>query len=149
MKYKLQFHLLFILLFITNFNGYSQSGIVSTVTSKSKILNREVSYSIYLPPSYEKSSRNYPVLYLFHGIWGDYTDWVNKGELATIANKSIASESAPEMIIVVPDGMWDVFYQNTIDKSVMWEDYFINELIPDVETKYRIYKNRNFFYIFR
>jgi enterochelin esterase-like enzyme len=77
-------------------------------------------------------------------MWGDYTDWVNKGEVATIANKAIATGEAPEMIIVMTEGFTDAFYQNNYDKSVMWEDYFINELMPDVESNYRIYKNRNY-----
>ncbi|HLO53230.1 MAG TPA: alpha/beta hydrolase family protein [Saprospiraceae bacterium] len=123
---------------------FAQTGNILSITNKSKTLNKDVSYSIYLPPSYEKSTRSYPVLYLFHGMWGDYTDWVNKGEVATIANKAIAAGDAPEMIIVMTEGFTDAFYQNNYDKSVMWEDYFINELMPDVESNYRIYKNRNY-----
>jgi len=123
---------------------FAQTGNILSITNKSKALNKDVSYSIYLPPSYEKSTRSYPVLYLFHGMWGDYTDWVNKGEVATIANKAIATGEAPEMIIVMTEGFTDAFYQNNYDKSVMWEDYFINELMPDVESNYRIYKNRNY-----
>lgn len=34
---------------------------------KSAILNRNIKYSLYLPPDYESSERSYPVVYLLHG----------------------------------------------------------------------------------
>ncbi|MBK8346554.1 MAG: hypothetical protein IPL08_02660 [Saprospiraceae bacterium] len=117
------FHYFLTLVFLTtSLLSFGQTGNVLSITNKSKVLNKDVSYSIYLPPSYEKSTRSYPVLYLFHGMWGDYTDWVNKGEVATIANKAIAAGETPEMIIVMTEGFTDAFYQNNYDKSVMWED---------------------------
>ena len=110
---------------------------------KSAILGKDMPYSIYFPPGYETSSRAYPVLYLLHGMWGDHTNWATKGEVVRIAGKAIADGSAPEMIIVMPDGLTDAFYINNYDKSVRWEDFFYEEFIPQIEKKYRILADRN------
>ncbi len=115
------------------------SGIV-----KSAILKKDMSYSVFLPPSYQTSNRHYPVLYLLHGAWDNYTAWVLKGDLLNIATKMMESGEIPEMIIVTPDGLIDAFYINNYDKSVRWEDFFHQEFIPAIEQKYRIIAERKF-----
>jgi len=75
---------------------------------------------------------------------GDYSDWVNRGEVATITNTAIERGAAPEMIIIMPDGLFDAFYQNNFDGSLKWEDYFINELMPEVESKFRVHANKTY-----
>ena len=130
------------LCFVTNI--FAQGGTVDTSQSiKSEILKREMSYSVYLPPDYAESNRPYPVLYLLHGMTGDHTDWVIKGEVNDIANNAILNGDAPPMIIIMPDGLWDAFYINNYDGSIRWEDFFYKEFIPHVEKKYRISANRN------
>jgi S-formylglutathione hydrolase FrmB len=116
----------------------AQTGTIVTDNLKSEILKREMGYSVYLPPSYNHSVRNYPVMYLLHGMTGDHTDWVVKGETSHIASQAMSSGKVPEMIIVMPDGLFDAFYINNYDKSILWEDFFHKEFIPAVEKKYRI-----------
>lgn len=123
---------------------FAQTGTVDTsLKMKSNILNREMSYSVYLPPGYNDSDRPYPVLYLLHGMTGDHVDWVGKGEVRSIADAAINSGLAPEMIIVMPDGLFDAFYINNYDKSIRWEDFFYEEFIPTVEKNFRIMSGRN------
>ena len=110
---------------------------------ESDILDREMSYSVYLPESYHTSTRNYPVMYLLHGMTGDHNDWINLGEVLRIAGKSIADGDAPEMIIIMPDGLYDAFYINNYDGSIKWEDFFHEEFIPEVESRYRVDSSRN------
>ena len=124
-------------LFITSL-VIAQNGTILTEKMQSPILKREMGYSVYLPPSYQHSVRAYPVLYLLHGMTGDHTDWVGKGETAHIATQAMMSGKAPEMIIVMPDGLYDAFYINNYDQSILWEDYFHKEFIPAIEKKYRI-----------
>lgn len=50
-------------------------------------LKQEVSYSIILPEGYEHSDIEYPVLYMFHGIGGDYTSWLEYGNVARVMDK--------------------------------------------------------------
>ncbi len=103
---------------------------------ESKILNQTTHYSIYLPPGYETSTLDYPVLYLLHGGGDNWKDWLLKGQAAAIADKTINSGEAPAMIIVMPDGMQN-WYNNNYDGTFRYEDYFFEELIPHIESTYR------------
>ena len=90
----------------------------------SKILNREVHYSIYLPSDYNTSERSYPVTYLLHG-YGDADDgWVQFGEINRLADAAIKDGKMPPMIIVTPDGFTS-FYMNAANGSLNYEDFFI------------------------
>ncbi len=60
----------------------------------SKILNRDVHFSIYLPSDYNTSERSYPVTYLLHG-YGDADDgWIQFGEINRLADKAITDVGA-------------------------------------------------------
>ena len=94
-------------------------------------------YAIYLPPGYDTSALEYPVLYLLHGMWGTYKDWTSHGMAETV-NSLINLESAKPMVIAMPDGL-DAFYCNNYDGGdMLYEDYFIEEFIPYIESTYRI-----------
>lgn len=136
--------LLIITIFFSANDIKAQEGTVDTSPAiKSEILKREMHYSVYLPEGYHQSVREYPVLYLLHGMWGDSRDWVIKGEINRIASNLMADGSVPEMIIIMPDGLTDAFYINNYDKSVRWNDFFYEEFIPQVEKKFRILKDKN------
>lgn len=137
MKYKLLF-----LLFIWQFTGVAmaQPGhgkIMEKLKLSSKILGKEVAYTIYLPADYEYSSRWYPVVYLLHGYTDDDSGWLQFGEINRYADQAIAEGIIPPMIIVMPDGgvSW---YINSYDGKVRYEDFFIQEFIPFIEKSYRI-----------
>ena len=49
---KNKFHLYFILCFLFNMAGYSQSTVFESLSFESNKLGRKVSYSIYLPSDY-------------------------------------------------------------------------------------------------
>lgn len=109
----------------------------------SEILGKEVSYTIYLPYDYETSMRYYPVVYLLHGYTDDDSGWLQYGEVNSIADKEIENREIPPMIIVTPDAgvSW---YINNYDGSVKYEDFFIKEFIPFIESKYRIRTRKRF-----
>jgi len=132
-----------IFLFLSNGINAQNGSVDCSQYIKSELLKRDMHYSIYLPEGYDKSNRSYPVLYLLHGMWDNYTGWVKAGELNRTAGKLIAKGDIPEMIIIMPDGLTDAFYINNFDNSVKWEDFFYKEFIPQIEKKYRIIDNRN------
>ena len=143
MKSPISFLLLSIL-FVTATDLQAQHGTVDNSSIvESDILDRDMSYSVYLPESYHTSTRNYPVMYLLHGMTGDHNDWINLGEVHRIAGDAMATGDAPEMIIIMPDGLYDAFYINNYDGSIKWEDFFHEEFIPEVESRYRVDSNRN------
>ena len=60
--------------------------------------------TIYLPPGYETSDQEYPVLYLLHGAGGDEEAWSDLGRATQILDNLIASGKADPMIVIMPNG---------------------------------------------
>ena len=64
-----------------------QSGrVLEGRTLQSEALGSAWSYSIYLPPDYDTSEREYPVVYMLHGIGGSHTAWFRYGDAAAVAD---------------------------------------------------------------
>lgn len=121
------------------------SKVYDDLSMKSKILNMDRKYAIYLPPGYESSQRNYPVLYLLHGGGDDQTGWVQFGEVQHIADKAIAEGGATPMIIVMPDANTGKRgYANNVNNTWRYEDFFFQELLPYVEKTYRIKADKHY-----
>ncbi|MCR4396427.1 MAG: esterase family protein, partial [Candidatus Saccharicenans sp.] len=117
--------------------GFAETGIINGqvlegLTVQSKILGKEVRYTIYLPPDYQTSSRRYPVVYLLHGYTDNDTGWLQFGEVNLTADRAIAERQIPPMIIVMPDGgvSW---YINDYQNKVRYEDFFFQEFIPYID----------------
>src|SRR5215510_9373958 len=49
-------------------------------TFHSALLNRDLRYGLYLPASYEKTNKKYPVLYFLHGLDENEMRWSTRGE---------------------------------------------------------------------
>jgi len=115
----------------------SQGKVIEEKTVKSTILNKTVKYTIYLPADYDRSERNYPVVYLLHGYTDDNTGWLQFGEINRYADEAIAKGTIPPMIIVMPNGD-SSWYINSYDGKEKYEDFFIKEFMPAIEKSYRI-----------
>ena len=77
----------------------SQAGRIKTDTIESKVLGEKVVYNIYLPNGFERSTKQYPVVYLLHGLTDDYRAWRDRGRMQDVADELIESGDACEMII--------------------------------------------------
>ena len=110
-------------------------------TIHSEILRRDMLYSIYLPAGYT-DSKQYPVLYLLHGYGGDQNEWWVYDDMADDADTMIASGEVPEMIIVTPDGQTWMYIDNLYGNGLNYEQYFFEELMPEVELRYSIRRER-------
>ena len=100
----------------------------------SAALNRTMKYRVLLPEGYEGSGMQYRALYLLHGLTGDYLDWSTRTEL------SRAARGLP-IVIVMPEGE-NSWYVNAADKGPRFEDYIADDLVKDVERKYRVIRSR-------
>ncbi|MDC1377889.1 esterase family protein [Flavobacteriaceae bacterium] len=119
--------------------------VMDNLTLDSKILKGERKFAVYLPPDYDSSSRSYPVLYLLHGYTDDHTGWVQFGEVLHITDKAILSGEATPMIIVMPDADTGLpGYTNAISGKWNYEDFFFKELMPHVEERFRIKKDKRY-----
>ncbi|MDR0420952.1 MAG: esterase family protein [Prevotellaceae bacterium] len=108
---------------------------------KSAILERDVNYTIYLPPDYDISSRKYPVLFLLHGYSDDHTGWMHYGEMNRIADELINDGKIIPMIIVVADAK-KTWYINNHTNTERYEDMYITEFIPHIEKTYHTRSNK-------
>lgn len=140
--------LLFALLLLPSFaqDAYAQAlrgTVKERVSVESKILGKPVRYTIYLPDDYSTSERHYPIVYLLHGYTDNDIAWIQFGEANLAADEAIASRAIPPMIIVTPDAgvSW---YINNYDNSVKYEDFFIKEFIPHIESSYRVRTDRQY-----
>ena len=138
--------LLILTAFFTSGLLFSQGGkVIDQLSLKSKILNSDRKYAIYLPSDYDYSNREYPVLYLLHGGGDDHTGWIQFGEVKSIADKTNKEGLSTSMIIVMPDAQTgEKGYFNDIDNKWNYEDFFFQEFIPFVEKKYRIKSEKRY-----
>lgn len=127
--------------------GASNSLFASTLKQDcslpSKILGREVKYAVYLPDGYDTNERDYPVLYLLHGLGDDYRGWSQQGEVQAIADRTIAEGTATPMIIVMPDA-GRTWYVNDFAGKTNYEDMFFQELIPHIAQSFRTRTEKEF-----
>lgn len=79
-------------------------GTVSKRWYDSPVLGKSRRMTVYTPPGYEKSGKDYPVLYLLHGAGGDEEAWSDLGRATQILDNLIASGEAQPMIVVMPNG---------------------------------------------
>jgi S-formylglutathione hydrolase FrmB len=132
--------LILIIILVSNAGIYAQvsRGIVKEgLILHSKILNKDVRYTIYLPFDYKTSDRYYPVVYLLHGFTDNDMGWIQFGEANLIMDEAISNREIPPMILVMPDGGVS-YYINNYNGTVRYEDFFFKEFIPYIEANYRI-----------
>ena len=135
-----------LILSLLSFSSMAQTGkVYENLTVKSDILKMDRKFAVYLPPGYETSEREYPVLYLLHGAGDDHTGWVQFGEVLHIADKAILEGNATAMIVVMPDAnTGQRGYFNSIKGDWRYEDFFFQEFMPFVENEYRIRKDKRY-----
>jgi len=101
----------------------------------STILRRSVDVCVALPTSYASSSRRYPTLYFLHGLFENERSWSERGGQQVLEDLW-AQKQVGEFLVVLPDG-GKTFYVNAYGGYERYEDFFIQELIPSIDRKYR------------
>ncbi len=110
---------------------------------KSAVMGKSIAYAVYLPPGYATSERRYPVVYLLHGYSDDESGWVQFGEIMEAADRAIAERRIPPMIIVMPDG-GVTWYINDFEGKAKFDDFFVKEFIPHIDTTFRTRPKKEF-----
>ncbi|AUD07429.1 alpha/beta hydrolase [Spirosoma pollinicola] len=120
-----------------------QTRLLESMVMGSSLMNQAIKFSIYLPPDYYTSNRRYPVLYLLHGYGDNETSWIQFGEADRIADEGIKNGELPPMIIVMPNG-GATWFVNDYQNKVRYEDMFVQELIPHIDSAFRTRTQREF-----
>lgn len=111
-------------------------------TYHSDLVNRDINYAIYLPPSYDSATRKYPVLYFLHGLNENEMRWSTRGGADAVLDKLIAEGKSDEFIVAIPAVDSQSFYTNARAGGAPWEDVVVKEFIPMVESTYRVNATR-------
>jgi S-formylglutathione hydrolase FrmB len=72
---------------------------------------------------------------MLHGLSGHYTNWTEKTKLAEYAAQY-------HLIIVTPEGGDGWYTDSETAPAEKYESYFMNELIPDVDARFRTVQTR-------
>jgi S-formylglutathione hydrolase FrmB len=117
----------------------------STVLRQNHIgLNAERATKVYLPPSYAKSARRYPVVYFLHNTWWSPRQMFEDGRLQRLLERGFADGVVKEFILVAADYTGPTtgsMYENS-PVSGRWLDYTVDEVVPMVDRKYRTLARR-------
>ena len=121
----------------------AQGSKIVTETVSSNILGYDVSVNVYIPAGYETDApKSYPVIYLLHGLYGTHLDWATQGHMKDVVDELCARGEIIRPVIIMPcAGDSDVHhvlngYFNVPKRR--YEDFFFQELIPTMESRYRI-----------
>jgi enterochelin esterase-like enzyme len=125
-------------------------GGVQTLTYQSGSLGKERDAVVYLPPGYEGASESYPVLYLLHGAGGDENTWIERGQANVILDNLIAEGRLDPLVVVMPYGYTSRLEsgeqrRGAADYKTDMEEFavdFMSDLIPLVESRYRVVADR-------
>ena len=101
----------------------------------SRILNDTVHYCVLLPPGYDKS-KIYPVLYFLHGLGDNEQALIH---MAFVTNSS--PQTKRDFLMVAPEGKRS-FFINSTRNTVRYSDFFMQEFIPLIESKYHVRRDR-------
>jgi enterochelin esterase-like enzyme len=124
-------------------------GKIDTISYYSKTVGKNRRALIYTPPAYSKSKK-YPVLYLLHGIGGDEKEWLNGGHPQVILDNLYAENKIEPMIVVMPNGRatkddsakGNIMAPDKVQAFATFEKDLLNDLIPFIEKKYPVLKDR-------
>ncbi len=110
-------------------------------TFRSDTIKGDVSYVIYLPPSYDKDKdRRYPVVFWLHGGRGSQRDC---GKFVEVTDQAIRAGKCPEMLIVGVNGLGGSKefpgsqYSDWKDGSLPMESVLVKDLLPHLDKTYR------------
>ncbi len=118
-------------------------GVVAINWEKSKVINGETrAIWIYTPPDYNKTTRRYPVLYLLHGSNDTAAGWTMAGNANFVLDNLLAEKKMQPMIVVMPFGHAAPF-PGGANNDGLFEDYLLKDVIPTVESRYRVAAGRD------
>jgi enterochelin esterase-like enzyme len=124
-------------------------GQIDSITYPSKTIGVSRKALVYTPPGYSKKEK-YPVLYLLHGIGGDEKEWLNGGQPQVILDNLYAASKLVPMVVVMPNGramkddrpVGNIMDKDKVEAFATFEKDLLNDLIPYVQSKFSVYKDR-------
>lgn len=111
---------------------------VDSLDVPSTVMKKNLRAVVVLPDAYASSARNkttYPVLYLLHGGYGHFNDWITKTPDKTLIHR-LADQY--NLIIVMPEGdVFSYYLDSPVVKDSQFETYLTKEVIDKIDNSYR------------
>jgi S-formylglutathione hydrolase FrmB len=110
---------------------------VDTLEIFSNSMHRKVKTVLVRPSGYNSGDKKYPVIYLLHGAFGSYSNWVLKvPHIQQLADQY-------QLIIVCPDGGYTSwYYDSPIDSTYKFETFVGTEVPQYIDANYRTIADR-------
>ncbi len=109
---------------------------IDTLQVFSTSMQKEIK-ALVVSPQAAGDSALLPVVYLLHGYSGHFSDWAKHMDLGTLADRY-------HLFLVCPEGAYNSWYfDSPVDKNFQYETHIIKELLPYVQQRYTVQKNRN------
>jgi S-formylglutathione hydrolase FrmB len=127
--------LLFLFLFVA---GMAKAASVDTVAIYSAVMHKSIKTVVIKPASYEGSTEKLPVVYLLHGAFGSYSNWISRVPHI----KDLADQY--KIMIVCPDGGYTSWYfDSPVDTGFQYETFVGVEIPKYIDAHYRTIAERN------
>jgi S-formylglutathione hydrolase FrmB len=124
----------FLLTFLSLYQ-ITEAAKIDSLDIPSTAMHKTYKAAVVLPASYAKSKATYPVLYLLHGGFGHYRDWIDK-----TPDKQLLYHLADlyNLIIVLPEGeIFSYYIDSPVDKGSQFESYIVKDVVSKIDDTYR------------
>lgn len=122
-------------------------GAVSVHWQTSPVIGDTREVYVYTPPGYaQNTAKRYPALLLFHGSGDTSRAWTWPGYVNLILDNLLAEGKVVPMIVVMPWGHTQPEWTPREERgknNERYEEYVLNEVIPMVESEYRVAEGRD------
>lgn len=121
-------------------SSMSYAAKVDTLQIASTAMGKTYKAAVVLPNTYAKSKTAFPVMYLLHGAYGHFSDW-----LKNTPNKKLVQSLSDQynLIIVMPEGETFSFYLDSpVNKESQFETFITQEVIQKIDQTYKTISNR-------
>jgi len=111
---------------------------IERIRLESKLLGKAVDYSILYPVNYRRAGneeKRFSIIYLLHGLTGHHTNWIEKSGIALYATRY-------DLFIVMVEGENGWYTDSATVPTDKFESYILQELMPDVEKRFRVSTER-------
>lgn len=110
------------------------------VTLDSAAERRPMTYGIYEPPGWDRTTP-LPLVVFLHGGGDDERAWDDHPVVTRRLDAAITAGDTPPFIAVVPDGERG-FWRNWADDSHRFEDWVVDEVLTDVRSRLPVLAGR-------
>jgi len=106
---------------------------LDTFKITSNILDNSRNIYVYLPSDYDKTTKKYPVIYLF-----DSFIYLNRVEVPNVLDNLIHENKIEPMIAVFIDNPTRTSRDYELPMNSLFKDFVVKELMPQIRDRYRI-----------